>query len=101
MPGPVRRGPTGAPVDWLEEESYFFRLSAYQERLLALYESQPTFIQPDERRNEIMSFVRSGLKDLSVSFARWRGQLDALSHTDLAGLILDHEIVPDREEFLL
>ncbi|MHB2166326.1 methionine--tRNA ligase [Alsobacter sp. R-9] len=63
----VRRGPTGAPVEWVEEESYFFRLSAYQDRLLALYESQPDFIRPEERRNEIMSFVRSGLKDLSVS----------------------------------
>jgi methionyl-tRNA synthetase len=63
----VRRGPTGAPVEWLEEESYFFRLSAYQDKLIALYESQPSFIQPDERRNEILSFVRSGLKDLSVS----------------------------------
>jgi methionyl-tRNA synthetase len=63
----VRRGPTGTPVEWVEEESYFFRLSAYQDRLLALYESQPDFIGPDERRNEVMSFVRSGLKDLSVS----------------------------------
>ena len=63
----VRRAPTGAPVEWVEEESYFFRLSAYQDRLLALYESQPDFIRPEERRNEIVSFVRSGLKDLSVS----------------------------------
>ncbi len=63
----VRRAPSGAPVEWVEEESYFFRLSAYQDRLLALYESQPDFIRPEERRNEIVSFVRSGLKDLSVS----------------------------------
>ena len=63
----VRRGPSGAPVEWVEEESYFFRLAAYQDRLLALYESQPDFIRPEERRNEIVSFVRSGLKDLSVS----------------------------------
>ncbi len=63
----VRRGPTGTPVDWVEEESYFFRLSAYADRLLALYENQPGFIGPDERRNEVASFVRSGLKDLSVS----------------------------------
>jgi methionyl-tRNA synthetase len=63
----VRRGPTGTPVEWVEEESYFFRLSAYQDRLLALYEAQPDFIGPDERRNEILSFVRSGLKDLSMS----------------------------------
>jgi methionyl-tRNA synthetase len=63
----VRREPLGSPVEWTEEESYFFRLSAYQDRLLALYESQPDFVAPAERRNEVMSFVKSGLKDLSVS----------------------------------
>jgi len=63
----VRYGPQGTPVEWVEEESYFFRLSAYQDRLIALYESQPDFIGPSERRNEVMSFVKSGLKDLSVS----------------------------------
>jgi len=63
----VRYGPQGTPVEWVEEESYFFRLSAYQDRLLALYESQPDFIGPAERRNEVVSFVRSGLKDLSIS----------------------------------
>ncbi|MGJ5036696.1 methionine--tRNA ligase [Bradyrhizobium sp. HKCCYLRH3059] len=63
----VRRGPQGTPVEWVEEKSYFFRLSAYQDRLLALYESQPDFIGPDARRNEIISFVRGGLKDLSIS----------------------------------
>ncbi|MBR0871373.1 methionine--tRNA ligase [Bradyrhizobium tropiciagri] len=63
----VRRGPQGTPVEWVEEKSYFFRLSAYQDRLLHLYESQPDFIGPDSRRNEVMSFVRGGLKDLSIS----------------------------------
>ncbi|WP_315703933.1 MULTISPECIES: methionine--tRNA ligase [unclassified Bradyrhizobium] len=63
----VRRGPQGTPVEWVEEKSYFFRLSAYQDKLLALYESQPDFIGPDARRNEITSFVRGGLKDLSIS----------------------------------
>jgi methionyl-tRNA synthetase len=63
----VRYGPQGSPVEWVEEESYFFRLSAYQDRLLALYESNPDFIGPDERRNEVVSFVRGGLRDLSVS----------------------------------
>jgi methionyl-tRNA synthetase len=63
----VRRGPQGTPVDWVEEKSYFFRLSAYQDRLLALYESQPDFIGPDSRRNEVISFVKGGLKDLSIS----------------------------------
>jgi methionyl-tRNA synthetase len=63
----VRRGPQGSPVEWVEEKSYFFKLSAYQDRLLALYESQPDFIGPDSRRNEVVSFVRGGLKDLSIS----------------------------------
>jgi len=63
----VRRGPQGTPVEWVEEKSYFFRLSAYQDRLLALYESQPDFIGPDSRRNEVISFVKGGLKDLSIS----------------------------------
>jgi methionyl-tRNA synthetase len=59
--------PTGTPVEWVEEESYFFRLSAYQERLLAHYAEHPGFIGPDTRRNEIVSFVRGGLQDLSIS----------------------------------
>jgi len=63
----IRFGPQGTPVEWVEEESYFFRLSAYQDKLLKLYEEQPDFIGPDERRNEVMSFVRGGLKDLSIS----------------------------------
>ncbi len=63
----VRYGPQGTPVEWVEEESYFFRLSAYQERLLAHYEANPDFIGPKERRNEVVSFVKSGLNDLSVS----------------------------------
>jgi methionyl-tRNA synthetase len=63
----VRRGPQGSPVEWVEEESYFFRLSAYQEKLLALYAEQPDFIGPDERRNEVVSFVKGGLRDLSIS----------------------------------
>jgi methionyl-tRNA synthetase len=63
----VRVGGQGTPVEWTEEQTYFFRLSAYQERLLAHYEANPDFILPPERRNEIVSFVKSGLKDLSVS----------------------------------
>ncbi|TRL41901.1 MULTISPECIES: methionine--tRNA ligase [Rhizobium] len=66
-PDGVRYGPQGTPVEWVEEESYFFRLSAYEERLLALYDAQPDFIGPSERRNEVVSFVKSGLKDLSIS----------------------------------
>jgi methionyl-tRNA synthetase len=63
----VRRGPQGSPVEWVEEKSYFFKLSAYQDRLLALYAGQPDFIGPDSRRNEVVSFVKGGLKDLSIS----------------------------------
>lgn len=58
---------TGTPVEWIEEASYFFRLSEYQEKLLKLYSDQPDFIGPPERRNEVISFVKSGLQDLSVS----------------------------------
>jgi methionyl-tRNA synthetase len=63
----VRCGPQGTPVEWVEENSYFFKLSAYQDKLLALYETQPDFIGPDSRRNEVMSFVKGGLRDLSIS----------------------------------
>jgi methionyl-tRNA synthetase len=63
----VRRAPSGTPVEWVEEESYFFRLSKYQQKLLDLYESVPDFVLPRERLNEVASFVRGGLKDLSIS----------------------------------
>lgn len=59
--------PTGAPVEWVEESSYFFRLSAWQDKLLKFYEEHPHFIAPESRRNEVISFVKSGLKDISVS----------------------------------
>jgi len=60
--------PTGASVEWVAEESYFFRLSAYQDKLLALYDAQPDFICPRARRNEIIAFIKGeGLKDLSIS----------------------------------
>ena len=62
-----RVGLQGTPVDWVEEESYFFRLSAYQDKLLALYASDPNYVLPKERLNEVASFVRGGLKDLSIS----------------------------------
>ncbi len=57
----------GHKLTWTEEETYFFRLSAYQDRLLALYEEHPEFIGPDVRRNEVVSFVKGGLTDLSIS----------------------------------
>jgi len=63
----VRREPLGSPVEWTEEETYFFRLSAFAERLLQHYDQHPDFILPPERRNEVVSFVRGGLNDLSIS----------------------------------
>ena len=65
--GGKKLAPSGAEAKWVEEDSYFFRLSAYQDRLLKLYEEQPDFIAPAERRNEIISFVRRGLQDVSIS----------------------------------
>lgn len=66
--------PQGTEVTWVEEPSYFFKLSAYTDKLLKLYEDHPEFIQPPSRRNEIISFVKGGLKDLSVS--RDKSRLD-------------------------
>jgi len=66
-PGGTKLAPTGAPVEWVKEPSYFFRLSAWQDRLLAFYEANPDFIAPASRRNEVVSFVKGGLQDLSVS----------------------------------
>lgn len=63
----VRMAPSGAPVEWVEEPSYFFRLSAWQDRLIAFYDSHSDFILPETRRNEVVSFVKGGLQDLSVS----------------------------------
>ena len=59
--------PTGAPVEWVSEPSYFFALSKWQDRLVEFYEKNPDFIRPESRRNEVISFVTSGLTDLSVS----------------------------------
>ncbi|MGO8919880.1 MAG: methionine--tRNA ligase [Stellaceae bacterium] len=61
------KAPTGAEVEWVEEENYFFRLSAWQDRLLKFYDETPDFIAPRARRNEVISFVKGGLRDLSVS----------------------------------
>lgn len=67
QPDGTRLGGQGTPVEWVEEESYFFRLKSYQDRLLQLYEEVPDFISPQTRRNEIVSFVKGGLEDLSIS----------------------------------
>jgi methionyl-tRNA synthetase len=69
-PNGKKIAPSGAECEWVEEESYFFRLSAWQDKLLKLYTENPDFIQPDTRRNEVISFVKSGLRDLSVSRTR-------------------------------
>ncbi len=61
------KAPTGADVEWVEEPSYFFRLSNWQDELLNFYEENKNFILPSSRRNEVISFVKSGLKDLSIS----------------------------------
>ncbi len=71
-PGGQKLAPSGAPVEWVEEPSYFFRLSAYTEPLLAHYEANPGFILPRTRRNEVVSFVGQGLRDLSVSRASFQ-----------------------------
>ncbi len=62
-----RLSPQGTEVEWTVEESWFFRLSAYQERLLEHYAAFPDFIRPESRRNEVMRFVEGGLSDLSIS----------------------------------
>ena len=65
--GGEKLSPQGTPVEWTAEETWFFRLSNYQDRLLKLYQDQPDFIRPQSRRNEVLRFVEGGLKDLSVS----------------------------------
>ena len=65
--GGAKLSPQGTPVEWTVEESWFFRLSKFQEPLLELYRAHPEFIQPESRRNEVMRFVEGGLADLSVS----------------------------------
>ena len=66
-PNGTKIAPTGAPVEWVKEPSYFFRLSAWQDRLLKWYEDNPDCVGPASRRNEVISFVKGGLQDLSVS----------------------------------
>ncbi len=65
--GGAKLSPQGTPVEWTAEESWFFRLSKYQQPLLDLYAANPDFIRPEQRRNEIVRFVEGGLVDLSVS----------------------------------
>jgi methionyl-tRNA synthetase len=73
---------TGTPVTWTEEQTYFFRLSAYADRLLAHYREHPEFIGPDVRRNEVVSFVSGGLKDLSISRTTFDWGVPVPDHPD-------------------
>ncbi|MFQ5619535.1 MAG: methionine--tRNA ligase, partial [Rhodospirillales bacterium] len=71
-PDGKKLAPSGAEVEWVEEPSYFFRLSAWQEPLLEFYRRNPGFVLPKTRRNEVVSFVKGGLQDLSVSRTSFR-----------------------------
>lgn len=75
-----RTAPTGAEVEWVEEPSFFFRLSAFSDRLLAFYDAHPGFIGPETRRNEVLRFVESGLKDLSISRTTFRWGIPVPGH---------------------
>ena len=65
--GGTKLSPQGTPVEWTAEESWFFRLSNYTQKLLDYYAAHPDFIRPESRRNEVLKFVEGGLRDLSVS----------------------------------
>ena len=73
---------SGSKVEWVEEESYFFKLSKWQEPLLKFYEENPKFILPESRKNEVISFVKSGLKDLSISRKSFTWGIKVPSNTD-------------------
>ena len=73
---------SGSPVEWVEEESYFFKLSKWQETLLKFYSENEDFILPNSRRNEVVSFVKSGLKDLSVSRKSFKWGITVPSNKD-------------------
>ncbi|MEV0685993.1 methionine--tRNA ligase [Nocardia sp. NPDC050378] len=73
---------TQTPVTWTEESNYFFKLSQYQDKLLELYETRPEFIAPATRRNEIVSYVKAGLKDLSISRTTFDWGVPVPGHPD-------------------
>jgi methionyl-tRNA synthetase len=73
---------TGTPVTWTEEQTYFFRLSAYAGKLLAHYDTHPDFIAPEVRRNEVVSFVSGGLRDLSISRTSFDWGVKVPEHPD-------------------
>jgi len=80
--GDEKLSPQGTPVEWTVEESWFFRLSKYQEPLLEFYRDNPGFIRPESRRNEIMRFVEGGLRDLSVSRTSFDWGVKVPGHED-------------------
>jgi len=69
-------------VEWIEEESFFFKLSEWENSLLSYYENYPEFIQPKSRRNEVISFVKSGLKDLSISRTSFKWGINVEDHNN-------------------
>jgi methionyl-tRNA synthetase len=73
---------TGAPVTWTEEQTYFFRLSKYADKLMAHYEAHPEFIEPAVRRNEVVSFVSGGLRDFSISRTTFDWGVPVPEHPD-------------------
>ncbi|NVJ69353.1 MAG: methionine--tRNA ligase [Alphaproteobacteria bacterium] len=78
--GGEKLAPTGAPVEWVEEPSYFFKLSAFEDKLLELYESQEDFVLPKSRLNEVRSFVKGGLEDLSISRSSFKWGVPVPGH---------------------
>ena len=81
-PDGSRIAPSGAEVEWVEEPSYFFKLSEWQDRLLRFYDENPDFVAPETRRNEVISFVKGGLLDLSVSRTSFRWGIPVLDDPD-------------------
>lgn len=80
--GDEKLSPQGTPVEWTVEESWFFKLSNYQDKLLELYENRPKFLKPDSRRNEIARFVEGGLRDLSISRTSFDWGVKVPGHDD-------------------
>jgi len=78
--GGEKLAPTGAPVEWVEEPSYFFKLSAFEDKLLELYDTQEDFVMPKSRLNEVRSFVKGGLEDLSISRSSFKWGVPVPGH---------------------
>lgn len=78
--GGEKLAPTGAPVEWVEEPSFFFKLSAFEDKLLELYEGQEDFVLPKSRLNEVKSFVKGGLEDLSISRSSFKWGVSVPGH---------------------